>query len=417
MLVLGTAALMAPVGRGAAERPLVTVGWMTDTHIGKTRESCAKVEAAYRLFKAKGVDVILNSGDIAEQHSAVGYAHYRAVADEVYAGCRPPLELTIFAWHDAYEWAGSKVREISPAQRTECYAALKQALRIPHERLSKHVLNGVTFITIDQWHEGGDLERMMTEAERESRGLPIFVIDHVPPQATTHNSLRWGQAWSRKIYDRHPQCIVLSGHTHGSLRDENLIYQGNLTAVNAGCLQHWEGKLVGNAGRSKPAYGVIVFEVFANRVVFHRHDIRDGREYRSEAPWCVPYPLDPATAPYALERRRASSIRPEFAAGAYLRVAKGAKDWELLVPQVAKGEAEVYKYRIQVRERQGAGWRLTKDFEAYAEFYLPAGERHREVAVSLDPAELAGGRQYRLTVTPLNFFGVAGKALTVDFGQ
>ena len=40
---------------------------MTDTHVQKTMESCAKVRAALELFKAQGCEMVVNCGDIADR--------------------------------------------------------------------------------------------------------------------------------------------------------------------------------------------------------------------------------------------------------------------------------------------------------------------------------------------------------------
>ena len=44
-----------------------SIGFMTDTHVGPTRESCASIEGAYRVFKREGCEVIVNTGDIADR--------------------------------------------------------------------------------------------------------------------------------------------------------------------------------------------------------------------------------------------------------------------------------------------------------------------------------------------------------------
>ena len=43
--------------------PVMRIGVMTDTHVGKTVQSCGHIRQALSLFKAKGADVIVNNGD------------------------------------------------------------------------------------------------------------------------------------------------------------------------------------------------------------------------------------------------------------------------------------------------------------------------------------------------------------------
>lgn len=81
------------------------------------------------------------------------------------------------------------------------------------------------------------------------------------------------------------------------MRDERAIWQGEFTSVNVGCLQNWGGGLPGSAPTRMQNYGAVLMEVFANRIVLRRFDVRDRKEYSADAPWVVPWPFDPATAP------------------------------------------------------------------------------------------------------------------------
>ena len=92
----------------AGERGL-RVGIMTDTHIGRTRESCARVRSALEFFRKQGLDMILHVGDVADHHYPDGYKAYRAVTEEVFenlAAAKRPKEIFTYAWHDAYDYQG-----------------------------------------------------------------------------------------------------------------------------------------------------------------------------------------------------------------------------------------------------------------------------------------------------------------------
>ena len=64
---------------------MLRVGIVTDTHVGKTDASCARVRLAYQLFRDLGVDLVHNNGDVADAHYPTGYAAYRRMMDEVFA--------------------------------------------------------------------------------------------------------------------------------------------------------------------------------------------------------------------------------------------------------------------------------------------------------------------------------------------
>ena len=79
------AASFAPFAKMSAlppEAPALRIGVMTDTHVEATVESCALVRKALELFKAKGVDAIVNNGDIADRFNPAGYKAYRQVVRE-----------------------------------------------------------------------------------------------------------------------------------------------------------------------------------------------------------------------------------------------------------------------------------------------------------------------------------------------
>lgn len=418
---IGTAAIA-----GGTNDPLFRVGWISDTHTGTTRESFGLVEKAMKLFREQNVDAVINNGDISDHYYPTGYPIYRQVMDEAFAGAaKKPLEIYAWAWHDAYEWNGPRVRESNEAQRKACYADVAKRLGIRHGMADRFEINGYIFILFPQWTGDAEwhgkkgeeaYELILQEAERDCGGKPIFVIDHVPPSATVANSITWGSGWRRDFYARHPGIISLSGHTHGSLRDENLIWQGAFTAVNAGCLQVWEGDSVGLGESSKRSYGAIVIEGFEDRIVFRRFDVRDGTEYRRHDPWTVPWPFDPKTAPYSFERRAKTTPVPEFAADA--KVAVRANEpftgFTLALPPVASGADLAYRYRVSVAERTADGWRDFKTVEKYTQFYLRPSERRSEVPLSFSAGYFADGRRYRFEVAPVNFFGVAGKPVFAE---
>ena len=69
-------------------------------------------------------------------------------------------------------------------------------------------------------------KKEMTEAVAEANGTPVFVLDHYPPFDTTAVSRLWGNRPRRRLAERFPQVIRISGHSHGSLRNERNIWQG-----------------------------------------------------------------------------------------------------------------------------------------------------------------------------------------------
>ena len=73
---LGSMAATAvlPLYAKIEEKPIMRMGFLTDTHVKKDKASCAKVGQAWKLFRRQKCDVVANLGDIADQHYPTGYA-------------------------------------------------------------------------------------------------------------------------------------------------------------------------------------------------------------------------------------------------------------------------------------------------------------------------------------------------------
>ena len=404
------------------EKPLAKIGLMTDTHVGKTKESCARARLAYELFRDIGVDMIVNDGDVADHHYPTGYVAYREMVEETFAGVpadRRPQELFVYAWHDTYEYKGHP-REASKGDAKEAFADMQRLIKSPNGPYAEGEIKGYRYVVIPQFYENGTVDwarfdRMLTAAERASDGKPVFVFAHVPPAGTTRSG-RGDQA-KRKVLNRHPQVINISGHTHGSMREERAIWQGEFTSMNAGCLQNWGGGLPGSAPMRMQNYGAVLMEVFANRIVFRRFDVRDRKEYSADAPWVVPWPFDPATAPYRRELRAAAAKTPEFASDAKISVAldKPFKTAKIEFPCVS-GAVRPLAYRIEIEMRGGnGGWIPFARRDVYGDFWQREAERPASVSQAVSAAYFTAGTQYRVSVRPRNVWGREGRELSCTF--
>ena len=104
MVAAGAGPLLGVPASGRVAR----VGLVTDTHVGTTMESCVRVRAALELFKQKGVEMVVNCGDIADKHYPDGYRYYRKTVNEVYPDPKSrPIERFVYAFH---EWRATRRR-------------------------------------------------------------------------------------------------------------------------------------------------------------------------------------------------------------------------------------------------------------------------------------------------------------------
>ena len=239
---IGGAIAFAPLSTLWAdeEKPLAKIGLITDTHVGKTQESCARARLAYELFRDIGVDLIVNDGDVADHHYPTGYVAYREMVEETFAGVpadRRPEELFVYAWHDVYDYKGHP-REESTKDAPEAFADMQRLIKSPNGPYAEGEIKGFPYVVIPQFYgrEGkvdwAKFNKMLSAAEKSHPGKPVFVFAHVPPADTTRGGR--GSSDKRRVLNRHPMAVNISGHTHGSLRDERAIWQGEFTSVNVG---------------------------------------------------------------------------------------------------------------------------------------------------------------------------------------
>ena len=404
----GALASAALPGLGETGGRIARVGLMTDTHVEKTLASCAKVRAALELFKAQGAELVVNCGDIANQHCPEGYRLYRQTVNEVYPDpATRPQELFVYAAHDVNNYKPGSNWDMGWA--ADAFRDVRRFLEAPNEHTSELTFKGLKFLTFPQtvgrkgFPSWTDYEAAIARACAANPGKPVFVLEHVPPAGTTFHSRQWGSDRSRRILDKYPQVVSVSGHVHGSLVCERQIWQGAFTAVNVGCLSAWGGFAPGSTPppETKKSFGVLVMDVYADRLVFFRYDIRDRSE--CAAPWIVPLPFVAETAPYRPEVAATRHARAAFAAGAAVTVTPDGEGYRVDFPEAREG-ADAFMYRLACERRTAQGWTAFSRDDIFGDFWKAAKDRTGRMSYRLDRAFFTAGETYRLTVTPLDWF-------------
>ena len=402
------------------EKPLLRIGVMTDTHIGRTKASCGRVTLAYQLFRRLGADLMVTVGDVADFHYPTGYRAYRETVEEVFAGVAAadrPRELFVYAAHDYFNYGGRKKRSLWSRDATPAFADMQRLIGAGNGPYAHGAVKGFPYVVFPQsMTEGLDLkrcDRMIADAVAANPGKPVFVFAHIPPGGTTRGG--GGSRAKREMLNKYPQVVNISGHTHGSLADERSIWQGEFTSVNAGCLQNWGGGLAGNNVPRNQNYGVVIIDVFPARIVFRRFDVRDGEE--SNDPWMIPWPFDPAAAPYRAAGRKEKSAAPSFAAGAVLKVEPwGDEGGVSLTVPVAGGVTRPFTYRVFLEYLDGnRKWRSRGRRDFFGDAWQRPHERPEKYELEVPGPYFDPGRRYRFRVFPLNCFAKAGSPIAVEF--
>ena len=401
---LGAAGAFALTGARAAERPLWTAGIVSDTHVGKTRKSCELVRLACRIFAERKVDLFVNCGDIADHYTPEVYPILKEITDGAFTG-KPARKLWVYANHDRID------REKEPWETV--MVDVRRLLDATNDVYDASELKGYPLLVFPQWLDVARAERMLEDAAAKHPGKPIFVFDHIPPETIGFEGQAHGDSTRTELYSKFPQVIQVCGHAHGSLRNEAQIWQGGFTSVNAGCLFVWQGQAIGVAPPSKKNFGALVMEVFPDRVVFRRFDVRTGREYEPDHPWTVPVPFSPAAAPYARSRAAAREPIPQFGADASLtlKAEEPFASLTLAFPS-AQGPHGTFINKVQVLAEGG---RQLARCDFFGDFHLAEEERPSCQEIKLGAGYFEPGRSYRVRVTPCNCFGGAGRPIESAF--
>ena len=413
-------ALLAPIGArlfADGEKPLFRFGVMTDTHVGKTVESCGRVKLALELFRDKGCELVINTGDIADWHYPTGYQAYRQVFDEVYAGVeKKPGEIYVYAWHDAFAYKGH-AREMAVRDAPEAFEDVRRLLKAPNSHTDTVVHKGYTFVVFPQfvgskgfigWDE---YEKRVAAACAANPGKPVFVTDHIPAGGV------WGLPHPQRtaILSKYPQVVYFCGHAHGSLRNDLHICQNKFTAISSGCLQSWDSHTVGHPEPRRQAYGVLTVDVFADRLDVRRWDVRDRSEILPGKPWIVPLPFVAETAPWRREVQKAECPVPAFEPGAAVKAEATGSPFEGMKLAIPSAGPSAYKYRI-VAERKDAGgkWEQFTWREMLGDWCYPPKERKAVLETLFEEPFLTAGDTVRFAVTPMNQYMVMSKSCLVS---
>lgn len=408
-----SAAVLPRGAFGAAAEPKLRFGVLTDTHVTRDPKSFDRVRKALAVFRRERCDLVAHVGDLADEHWPEAHRMWRSTVDAAFPPEARPKEAYVYAAHDLVNFVPGKSWRLTEEESLAAYDAFWRNAGIPHGMFHSFDLKGVPFIFVPQ-HKGeeGQLKARLMQAEKDHPGNgPIFVFSHVAPENTVFNSSDWGCWWKTPLFARHPRVISISGHTHGSLRNERNIWQGDFTAVDAGCLQEWGSALPGHQTKPKQGVEVLVTDVFDDRVVFRRIDVRDGEEVRE--PWVVPLPFDPKTAPYRLDRRKAAAKPVAFPSGARLEAdRKSDADAVVLSFPAAAPADDVFCYRVEAFRRGTLlEWESEGREDVYGEFHLRPSERTGRLVCRFPKSALNLSRPTRFVVMPVDFFGQFGKPL------
>lgn len=212
------------------------------------------------------------------------------------------------------------------------------------------------------------LKKELDAAVAATPDKPIFVMQHQPPYQTMKgsNSKASADPGLKNVLVNYPQVIDFSGHTHCSLSDPRIIWQGEFTAINTGGMAYlsipiMNGKNDQSGGRAIDEEGGWIGEsedsavrnagmyYFVEVDKDHRVQVLTYNTF-TKSLWGEPYlidSLDPADFVYTNDRKN-NAVKPTFAQGAALQLrSNNYKNLQITIPHATCKDV-VQSYRVEV---------------------------------------------------------------------
>jgi len=437
-----------------AEPPILTLGVVSDVHLGGEAQD-ADLERTLRYFDSQRVDAVMIPGDIAHtglirEFERLAAVWYRVFPNDCGSDGRKVEKLFVTGNHciDGWDgrwkgWSDAKLR----AERFN-YADNPQKTwrRLFHEdwgEIWTKRVKGIPFIGA-QWKSRQApfvkppiAATVAKLAPTFDPNLPFFFVQHNPPSGTC--SGEGGDVELAEALKTFPNAVAITGHTHDSVADEHVAWQGAFTSIGAGCLHEasagldfrnvnyfWHVPSRTKAMRTSewiPRGGcAMVVDVFADRLVLHRRSVQMAEALGED--WTLPLPaasgrgFDPAV-------RARQTVPPEFAAGAKVsarfcaaghpeqaKAYAGQPCVAVEFPAARTPRGVVREYEVTARLLNGTEVVRTK---VLAGAFGLAKARMTVPGVCLfKTRELAGERPVVFAVTPRECFGKAGRPIVSD---
>ncbi len=87
------------------------------------------------------------------------------------------------------------------------------------------------------------LKRQLKSAVADTPDKPVFLIHHEHVKNTVYGSSDfdgWGNRFFNGVFDKYPNVVDFSGHSHYPVNDPRSIWQGDFTAIGTGSLKYTE---------------------------------------------------------------------------------------------------------------------------------------------------------------------------------
>ena len=413
--------------------PRLKFGIVSDIHIHKNdRQALARFEKALNYFKSRGADAVMIPGDMSDNGTLELLVQVGEVWDRVFGGTSVE-KLFVYGNHDVS----------CPANRPGSIAAdlaksWETAFHEPYAPVWYKEVKGYSF-TGAHWyaqsHSPHFLDAMRGFAKRFDPSKPFFFTQHAHVRNTCLGDWAWGadDGTTRTFFEKFPNAVTVTGHSHDTLTDERSLWQGEFTALNAGSLSYSSTSYNLRANAATNAWGYkrlqkqiqqktrLKGEGLSHQGLFvtvtdeaMRIERREFEWDQSLGPdWVVPLPL-PGERPFAFAAHAKRRTAPEFPADAKLSVSCEEGVVKVAFPPAeARRNCRVFEYElIPYLQAEGIELPLMARRVIADDYNLPASKAGQGGVFEIKVADLPPEGRFRFEVRPLECLGLKGAPIS-----
>lgn len=402
--------------------PILKIAIVSDSQSYDVREDwgMSNMEKALKLLAPKKPEIIIMPGDLADLGEYPGaFTLYKELCKEYFP--YEPIQIVCAGNHDL--WTSGRDANLEIPFKRFC-----EKLAVPSENPYHTVIKDYDFITISEdinCNYTPELTAKLAEkletAARRNSGKPIFVLSHFPPKNTMSGSSNTsGKEAFRELFNKYPNVISISGHTHYPSEDERCLWQGEFTAFTASTLSYAciNEDLFNTCNSILPfareAVQALYMEVFADHIEIHRYNVEDAREIKPDKVWSFKLPYDPENPKYSITRRAEKRNAPVFPDDAKLLL-RYDYGFVYAVFDAATHDDMVQYYQIEAARKDADGvYQTVKSVKYASDFYRLQGNQAKRMFFKLPEDMLVAGEPHKISVYAIESFGKKSKPLTIE---
>lgn len=378
------------------------------------------LKKAFELLGPMKPDVLLMAGDLADGTNFETFKVYNQLLKQHFDPL--PVHVGCAGNHDYWVPRGME------RQPEYIYSEMCKLIGQKNANPLRETVGGYDFIAFSEDIVNTDhySPEMLAKLEAEIQSAiardpekPVFVVTHFHPYDTVAGShSASGKPELRELFNRYPQVVSLSGHTHCPLEDERCIWQGEFTAVNTSTLAY--ACVQDNAYNrcsvivpfASEVLEVMFMEIYPDHYDIHRYNVEDRREIKPDRLWSCGIPYRPESAKYTA-RRKEERKAPEFPADAH-GVIRYDYGFLYLIFDPAQHDDFTHFYDVKVYEKIDGEYVLKAEERYLSDFYRLQGMGGRRQSFKLPAEIITPNCECRVEIYPVETFGNTGKPLVVE---